>query len=81
MIEHNNTKFIKVIGLNDVYLLNAEAHKVEGDVTASRGKYSIDVKSILGLLSIDLTRGVTITYPANAIEFDKFLLTFCEENV
>jgi hypothetical protein len=54
-----------------------EAEKVNGDVTCSRGKYSVDGKSILGIMYLfDLGAIVTVEYPDDAVEFDKFLDAF-----
>ncbi len=70
------TKYIKIYGLADVTNFIQEATRVEGDVTLKRGKYVIDGKSLMGIMSIDVSQGVTVEYPSDAIEFDTFLNQF-----
>lgn len=67
---------IKITGLADVYNFIAEATKVEGDIVIKRGKFVIDAKSIMGIFSIDMSNPVTVIYPADANEFDKYIQQF-----
>ena len=46
---------IKISGISDATTLVTKASAVEGDVTITRGRYSIDAKSIMGVFSIDLS--------------------------
>lgn len=67
---------ISINGLTDVYDFIKEASKVEGDVTLKRGKYVVDAKSFLGVLSIDVSQNTTISYPEDAVEFDTYVKQF-----
>ena len=67
---------ISIKGLNDVYKFIQTAQTVDGDVTITRGRYSVDAKSILGVFSLDLSQDVTIEYPESATEFETFITQF-----
>ena len=67
---------IKISGISDATTLVTKASAVEGDVTITRGRYSIDAKSIMGVFSIDLSAGVIIEYPDGEIELDKYCKKF-----
>lgn len=73
------TKYIKISGITDATNLVKEASKVDGDVSAKKGRYIIDCKSIMGVMSINISTGVLIEYPADAIEFEKFISQFEEK--
>ncbi len=66
-------RVISITGINDLYAFVREASRVVGDVIVSRGKFSIDGKSIMGLMSIDTSVGVTVEYPADATDFASFI--------
>lgn len=69
--------FIKISSFTDYTLLVAEATKVStGDVTVSKGRYSVDAKSLPGVFSLDLSDGATIEYPEDAIDFENFLTKY-----
>lgn len=70
------TKYIRIYSINDATNLVKMAVNVEGDVTISRGKYVVDAKSLLGVISIDVSSGVTINYPEAATEFDQYISQF-----
>lgn len=70
------TLVIKISVFTDYMLLVNEASKVDGDVTLSKGRYSVDAKSLPGVFSLDLSEGATIEYPENAFEFDQFLFKY-----
>jgi len=65
-------------GITDVTKMVTLAMACEGDVVLSSGRYAVDAKSILGVFSLDLTRGVNIEYPEELVgtEFDEFIKTF-----
>ena len=67
---------ISIHGLYDVYMFIEKAQAVEGDVTIKRGVYCADGKSALGVLSIDMSQNVTVTYPTSALEFEDFIEKF-----
>ena len=67
---------ISIKGFNDVYSFLKQARTVKGDVIVKRGVYCADAKSILGILCIDMSQGVTIMYPESAIKFEYFIKQF-----
>lgn len=69
-------KHIKIYNINDIKEFIRKSTVIDGDVTCSKGKYMVDGKSIMGLMSIDLSTGVDVEYPEDATEFDKFLERF-----
>ena len=70
------SKFIKMNSVTDVMNFVKEASKIEGDVTVLKGRYIIDGKSIMGVMSIDMSAGMTVEYPADAIDFENFISQF-----
>ena len=70
------TSVIKISAFTEYMLLVTEASKVDGDVTLSKGRYSVDAKSLPGVFSLDLSEGATIEYPENAFAFDQFLFKY-----
>jgi phosphotransferase system HPr-like phosphotransfer protein len=67
---------IKIYGIHDAASLVEEAIKTQGDITLYRGKYAIDAKSLMGVMAIDISQGVTIEYPSDAIQFENFIKKF-----
>lgn len=70
------SKFIKITSVNDVINFVKEASKIEEDVTVLKGRYVIDGKSIMGVMSIDMSTGMTVEYPAEAKDFENFISQF-----
>ena len=70
------TSVIKMSAFTDYTLLVTEASRVDGDVTLSKGRYSVDAKSLPGVFSLDLSGGATIEYPEDAFAFDQFLFRY-----
>lgn len=66
---------IKVNAISDATKIVQIAANVNGDVIITKGKYSIDAKSIMGIFSIDLSQGAVIEYPDDAVELDEFIST------
>ena len=52
------------------------ASKCDFDVDISYNRVIIDAKSILGILSMDLTKVLTVTYHGEDHEFNRFLQKF-----
>ncbi len=67
---------IKINSLNDVYEFVKHAQDVDGDIIVSKGKFHVDGKSVLGILSLDMSDGVNVTYPEEATAFGDFLSKF-----
>ena len=70
------TKFIKMSDINDIANFVNEASKVESDINVLKGRYIINGKSIMGVMSIDMSTGMTVEYPADAIDFENFISQF-----
>ena len=70
------TNYIKIEKYENIKKLVELNTQIEGDVTIKRGKYVIDGKSIMGILSIDLSKGAFIEYPDDAEELTNFLKEF-----
>jgi phosphotransferase system HPr-like phosphotransfer protein len=70
----------KVIRLEKIDEIVAFVNKAmtvsEGEVYVKRDRYVVNGTSLMGLISIDVTKGITVEYPASAKEFDAFLNEF-----
>lgn len=74
------TKYVFIHGISDLMELVREATKVDGDVLCKKGKYIVDAKSLMGMMSIDPSTGVTFEYPDDAVDFDSFLNKFMKNS-
>lgn len=68
-----SSKYITIDGITDVINFVHCAAEVDGDVICHKGKYAVDGKSFMGLMSIDISTGITVEYPENAVEFENFI--------
>ena len=68
--------YVKINGISDVSKLASMASRVDGDVIVKKGIYVVDGKSLMGLYSLDLTAGVTVEYPEDAVDFENYIVTF-----
>lgn len=75
-MENTKQMFIKISGVADVYEFIREVGKVEGDVLISRGKFTVDAKSFLGIFSLDISQQAILIYPADAVEFENYVKKF-----
>ena len=76
------TNFIVLDRLKDITdFVNAatrlEQHK--GDILLSQGRQIVEATSLLGVLSLDTSKGVTISYPNDLEEFHNFIKPFIIE--
>lgn len=70
--------YVKIYDINDLKEFCRLSGLLDGDVVLSKGKYVIDGKSLMGLLSIDTSTGVKVEYDgAEDNHFVEFK-TFCE---
>lgn len=67
------TKFIKIKNMDELKTFMEKVYMVDGDVTAKRGKFIVDAKSMLGLMSINVAEGCIINFPNNAKDFENYL--------
>lgn len=67
---------IKMNELTTIYVFAERARAVDGDVILHKGHFSVDGKSLLGIMSIDMTDGVVVEYPTDAIDFENFVKEF-----
>lgn len=69
-------KTITLHDINDITTFVHLATLVEGDIDVQSGRYIIDGKSIMGVMSIDISKPCTVTYPEDATDFENFLIPF-----
>lgn len=70
------TMQVKIRGITDAALFAEYANEQRGDIVVKKGKFCVDGKSILGVLSLDMTSGATVEYPDNATNFENFIKEF-----
>lgn len=68
------TKVIKFTTLDEMGKFTISASKVNGDVSLTRGAFSVDATSFIGVAALaELGEVVTVWYPDDAIEFEEFI--------
>ena len=70
------SKKIRLNATEDVKEFVQAASKCDFDVDISYNRVLIDAKSILGILSMDLTKVLTVTCHGEDREFNRFLQKF-----
>lgn len=70
------SKLIKIELITDLQKFVVKASEVEGEVLVQKSYWIVNGKSILGVMSLDFSEGVTVTYPANEWEFEQFIEQF-----
>lgn len=68
-----NKKKLMLHGLEDVKAFVAAAQKCDFDIDVYYNRVVIDAKSILGVLSMDLTQVLTVAYSGFNEKFEDFL--------
>ena len=71
------SKVIKISDCPAIYEMVQLANQVDGDVTFRKGMYCVDGKSLMGVLSINCSTGVTVEYPESARAFEIFISNYC----
>lgn len=71
--------YVEIHSIHDMTQFVQLAAMVDGDVTCRKGKYTVDGKSVMGVMSIDISTGVVVEYPETATEFDEFVSQFIPE--
>ena len=70
-------KVIRLENIDEIVVFVNKAMTVsEGEVYVKRDRYVVNGASLMGLISIDATKGITVEYPSSAKEFDAFLDEF-----
>ncbi|MDO5423948.1 MAG: HPr family phosphocarrier protein [Eubacteriales bacterium] len=64
---------IKLTGMNDVKEFVRAAEQCDFDVDVFYNRVVIDAKSILGVLSLDLSRELTVKYGGQNLVFENIL--------
>ena len=64
---------VSISSINDIYKFVELAQNVEGDIVVRKGKFCVDGRSALGVLSLNLTSGATVEFaptPSNQFMID-----------
>ena len=67
---------ISINYISDIKDFIAEAQKVDGAVLVRKGSYCVDGTSILGMLSLDTSQPIIVSYPEKASNFEKWISKF-----
>lgn len=67
------SKTIIINEFSKIAPLVAAAKAVDGDVIMKSGRWVVDCRSLLGVMSLALDLGVTVEYPDDAVIFQKYL--------
>lgn len=81
-LKYTTTNFIVLDRLKDITdFVNAASRfeKHKGDILLSQGKQVVEATSLLGVLSLDTSKGVIISYPNDLIKFNNFIKPFVLE--
>ena len=81
-VEYTITNFIVLDRIKDITdFVNAASRfeKHNGDILLLQGKQVVEATSLLGVLSLDTSKGVIVSYPNDLIEFNNFIKPFILE--
>ena len=68
--------YVAINTINKATEFVQKASQVDGDVICTKGRYTIDGKSIMGIFSIDISEGIMVEYPETATDFEEYLSQF-----
>ena len=68
--------YVAINDINKITEFVQKASQVDGDVICTKGRYTIDGKSIMGVFSINTSEGIMVEYPETAIDFEEYLSQF-----
>ena len=68
---------IRLSETSDVKDFVTSAEKCDFDIDISYNRFIIDAKSILGMLSLDLTKVLTVKCAEKNAEFEKMIRKYC----
>ena len=81
-VEYTITNFIVLDRIKDITdFVNAASRfeKHNGDILLFQGKQVVEATSLLGVLSLDTSKGVIVSYPNDFTEFNNFIKPFMLE--
>ena len=81
-VEYTITNFIVLDRIKDITdFVNAASRfeKHNGDILLLQGKQVVEATSLLGVLSLDTSKGVIVSYPNDLAEFYNFIKPFMLE--
>ena len=81
-LKYTTTNFIVLDRLKDITdFVNAASRleKHKGDILLLQGKQVVEATSLLGVLSLDTSKGVIVSYPNDLAEFNNFIKPFILE--
>lgn len=67
---------IKLPAVDDAKQFVSVASKCDFDIDVFYNRVVIDAKSIMGVLSLDLTRDLTVKYGGSDMQFENFLSSY-----
>lgn len=70
---------IRIYYASDVIDFVEKASKVSSDVIVKRGSRIVDGTSLVGMLSLNTSEGITVIYPEDDLFFDNFISKFLIE--
>lgn len=68
--------YVAINTINKAIEFVQKASQVDGDVICTKGRYTVDGKSIMGVFSIDISKGIMVEYPETATDFEEYLSQF-----
>lgn len=68
-------KIVTIKEFNKIGEFVQQASLVTGDVAVKSGRWIVDGKSLMGVYSLAVDRGVTVEYPDDATVFEAYLDT------
>ena len=68
--------YVAINTINKATEFVQKASQVDGDVICTKGQYTIDGKSIMGVFSIDISEGIIVEYPETATDFEEYISQF-----
>lgn len=74
-------KKIKISSVDEAKEFVRRAADCDFDINVFYNRVVIDAKSLLGVLSLDLTRILTVEYNGESEEFEAFLKEMAPENI
>ena len=68
--------YVVINTINKVTEFVQKASQVDGDIICTKGQYTVDGKSIMGVFSINISEGIMVEYPETATDFEEYLSQF-----